>query len=93
MQTDKQFPNGFDSWHETHFEVVDFILETWHEYFDGEEKIESAVSKKALDQGRGGLYELANELTDKFELKYQGGEWNGEFFDVLQEFLQQEIYN
>ena len=42
-------------------------------------------------QGRGGLYELAKELTDKFENKYKGKEWDGEFFDTINEFLEEEL--
>jgi len=66
------FPNGFESWQETHFEVVKNILwETSNGLQNGDENnfwtLYANVYKK---KGDGGLYELAKEITDGFEKLY-----------------------
>jgi hypothetical protein len=78
MTTDKT------SWNETHFEVVSFItreLETYNGH--------STVRKVHQEQGRGGLYDLAQEWTDIFESKYGDVEWGLEleYFEMLETFL------
>jgi len=42
-------------------------------------------------QGTGGFWELAIKLTDQFEQKYSGKQWDGEYFDTLEEYLNTEI--
>jgi hypothetical protein len=74
-----KFPNGVTSYLETHFEIVSHIERNWE-------------SNKHLlviqqQQGHGGFYELAEEITDAFELKNKGREWDGEFFDEIEEFF------
>ena len=83
----KNFVNGFDSWHETHFEIVDAIThELRKDNYSGE------VKDRQDNQGRGGIYELAQELTDKFEATHEGREWNGEYPDVIFDFILAELY-
>ena len=72
--------NGKESWHETHYEIVAVII--FH--IDIEGTVPNTVQK---EQGTGGLYELANDLTDEFELKHAGRQWDGDFFDKLEEFI------
>ena len=79
--------NGKTSWNETHFEIVDEIVRRLN--FDS--KGETRLSKLHNQVGRGGLYELAEELTDKFELKFKDREWDGEFFDEIEEFCSFEL--
>jgi hypothetical protein len=43
--------------------------------------------------GTGGLYELAEELTDKFEIQNAGVEWDGEYFDAIELFIKTELEN
>lgn len=83
-----EFPNGFTSWHETHFEVVSniFVFTSWDSIIQPE-KLRSINEK----EGHTGLYNLAKELTDKFEEKNKGRKWNGEFYDEVEEFVKQEI--
>ena len=80
--TEKQFPNGFDSWQETHYEVVSEITRIIHanEGF-------GLASETVYTQGTGGLYELAKRLTDEFETLNTGREWDGEFFEEIWDFL------
>lgn len=86
------FPNGFTSWYETFYEVVDKIswLDSECTYFNYP-TLENVIET----QGRGGLYELAKELTDKFELKFKDVEWGvdefTDYYDELEKFLEKEL--
>lgn len=73
-------PNGFISWTETHFEVVAHLIRT--------ENQSGSLSKiRHEQQGIGGLYELAEDLTSEFEKKFEGREWDGDFYDEIENFL------
>lgn len=81
QEFNNKFPNGFTSWKETHFEIVRYLIST--------EDIEDTISsKRRFDQGIGGLYELAEELTDQFENSHIGVEWESDYFDCLDAFLE-----
>lgn len=77
----KKFPNGFSSWMETFYEVTCYIYDTMG--YSG-----TMANKVVERQGTGGLYELAEDLTDEFEKIYKGKEWDGEWLDTIHEFLQ-----
>lgn len=77
-QVDK-FPNGFTSWQETHFEIARFI--TSYDEDNG-----GTIGLVAIMQGIGGLYELAEDWTDEFEQLNKDRDWDGEFYDVINEF-------
>jgi hypothetical protein len=49
------------------------------------------VSQTIASLGTGGLYELAESLTDKFEGMHKGRSWDGEFFDEIVRFLDAEL--
>lgn len=84
----KQFPNGFESWHETHYEVCTFIgayLHKWRGNRDG-----SALVNRYEAEGTGGMYDLAKEWTDEFEEAHSLEHWtvdNLDFFETIEEFL------
>lgn len=83
----KNFPNGFTSWQETHFEVVSYIYD-----LRNNSPIESnIINDIQLRQGTGGFYELAKELTDEFEKLNEGRQWDGEFFEEIELFLEQKL--
>lgn len=84
----KHFPNGFTSWMETHYEVVQAITIEWTT-----PDPKGTIRDKHDEQGAGGLYELAEELTDEFELKYQGVIWGVvlEYFETLENFLSERL--
>lgn len=83
----KHFPNGFESWHETHFEVVSRIA------IEHQKDIPTGlVAERHEMSGHGGLYELAEELTDEFEALHEGREWDGDFFDTIESFLEEKLY-
>jgi hypothetical protein len=74
------FPNSFSSWHETHFEVCQWIFKT----VDNKGSLPNEVMQ---NHGTGGLYELAEQLTTEFENANVGRVWDGEFFDEIESFL------
>jgi len=82
---EKKFPNGFSAWQETHFEIVQAI--TIEHMKDDPSGI---VAERHAEQGYGGLYELAEELTDEFETRYANFEWDGNFFDVIEDFIKEK---
>lgn len=83
----KTFPNGFESWQETHFEIVSYIYE-----LRNNPPIESNIIEEIqLNKGIGGFYELAEDLTDEFELINKDREWDGEFFDEIEDFLEKKL--
>lgn len=84
---EKVFPNGFKNWVETHHEMVSFITLQLHNDPDSDD----VISERYEQQGIGGMYELAEEWTDAFEEKYKGKEWDGEYFDTISEFCEEQI--
>lgn len=86
IMDNKTFVNGFTSWEETHFEVVSAIsLQA------NKDKPCKVIADIIESQGTGGLYELAEELTDKFEKIHKDRQWDGEFFDAIEAFLDVEL--
>jgi len=85
---DKKFPNGFESYLETHFECVQAITTEWLKH-----KPTGVVAERHDAQGHGGLYELAEELADEFETLNEGKEWDGNFYDEIYEFLHEKLHN
>lgn len=76
----EMFPNGFTSWQETHYEFIGMI-----EQCRLMEKQPNKIKDINDNQGTGGFWELAKELTDKFEKAHEGYEFDGEFFDSVEE--------
>ena len=89
-QTPVQFTNTFENWHETHFEIVQEITDL----LDNENS--DIVNKVQNDNGRGGLYLLALDLTNKFEKMHEGKQWgiddNTQYYDAIEEFIEKELY-
>ena len=84
----KLFPNGFESWYETFYEIVRNMC--WID-FDLRKKEYPLFEKTHAEEGTGGLWQLTKELTDKFELLHKDREWDGEFFDEIEKFLEIEL--
>jgi len=82
----KHFPNGFDSWMETHYEVVQAIT---LKLADEDMEEDSALYERLEEEGTGGMYILSEELTDAFEEEYEGAEWGEklDYFDTIENFL------
>ena len=76
----KYFPNGFDEWQETHYEIVQHFTLTL-------EKESSAAYRARDTAGHGELYLLAEDWTDEFENLHKGKEWDGDYFDFIEDFI------
>jgi hypothetical protein len=76
----KNFPNGFENWHETHFVIVHHLTET--------QDYSGSLSNRTREAaGMGGLMELSATLTDQFEQMYKGREWDGDYYDTIEDFI------
>jgi hypothetical protein len=82
----KNFPNGFESWAETHHEVVSAITLTMNQ-----DEYPIKLEEIQLSKGSGGIWEFCIELTDEFEKLNEGREWDGEFYDEIEEFINSKI--
>ena len=78
----KRFPNGFESWYETFYEVVAAF------YNQSKTPILDEIENT---KGRGGMYEYAEKLTDDFELLNKDRVWDGEFFDEIDNYLKDKL--
>lgn len=74
----QQFPNSFEDWAETHYEIVaeiEILFETNKDDLD-------FIPQRLLDvnekEGSGGLKRLAVDLTDSFEAQYKDVPWGQE---------------
>ena len=85
----KEFINGFASWQETHFEVVSIIVIEL-----AKDKTTSTVIEKCYyGQGTGGVYELAEDLSNEFEKIHKDRKWDGDFFDEIENFLNTKLFS
>lgn len=71
---------GLPSYLETYFEIVDQICIDK----DSENTLAYNIAET---KGRGGLYDLAEELTNEFEEIYHQYEFDGDFLDKIEEFI------
>lgn len=83
---DKEFINGFNNWIQTYFEITyNIVLEIRHK--EPCKMVSNTFDKK----GHTGLYDLADELTDEFETNNKGKEWDGEFYDEIDKFIEKKF--
>lgn len=77
------------SWIETHHEVVSYITTALN--IMDTTVVEPTVVKHTMEQqGTGGIYELAEKWTNEFELEHAGREWDGEFYDEIEAWLEKK---
>ncbi len=79
-----------ESYLEVHYEIVQAITIEWIK-----DKPQGRVLQAQEENGHGGLYMLAKELTDKFQEKYENVIWGVEleYFDTIEEFIQTELFS
>lgn len=82
------FPNGFESWQKTHFEVVEVLV-----YLRGldEGKTPKAFAEMADQSATDDMYRLALDLTNKFEEQTKGQERERGLFDEIEDFVWAEL--
>lgn len=83
-----EFPNGFESWQKTHFEVVE-VLCYMRDLEEGErpKSFDEMVDRSATDE----LYSLALTLTNKYEDLTTGRKREQSLFDEIEEFVWSEV--
>ena len=82
------FPNGFESWQKTHFEVVEVLV--YMRNLDEDKKPKGYY--EALDQSAGEeMYNLALNLTNKYEEQTKGKEIKRNLFDEIEDFVWSEV--
>lgn len=79
-----EFVNGFDSWIETYSEISRLI----RELIDNENPI---ISKEYAETGYGLIYEKSKELTNEFESLTKDCDWDGDWFDELESFIENKF--
>jgi len=81
MNTKEMFPNGFHSWHETHYNFVETITL-------GIDNNDAMVLEIQEASGHAGLFQLALKLTNEFEQTYKGVAWGEEldWWDTIDAF-------
>ena len=79
---------GFKNWSETHFEVVT-ILTLLEQEPENEQPYELLSARK--NEGTTGVWELAGMITDEFEELNKGREWDGEFYEEVEAFVQKRV--
>ncbi|WP_018628013.1 hypothetical protein [Niabella aurantiaca] len=84
------FPNGFDSWQKTHFEVVEALCYLRDIEEPGQQKSFSEMLNRSASEG---LYQLAKELTDKFEEATKNLPRNRTLFEEIEDFVAREVKN
>ena len=82
------FPNGFESWQKTHFEVVEALC-----YLrDLEEGKKPQNFTEFLDRSASEeMYNLALTLTNKYEEQTKGKKREGSLFDEIEKFVWSEV--
>lgn len=86
-QTDpvKQFPRGFDSWRQAHFEVSSFIQKCLSEEHPG------YIQELNDRHGCRTLSDEAQRWTDEFEQKYKDQDWEKlDWLETILEFCEEK---
>lgn len=82
------FPNGFESWQRTHFEVVEVLCFMR----DLEEEKKPKNFAEFLDRSATNeMYQLALTLTNKYEEQTKGRVRERTLFDEIEEFVWAEV--
>jgi hypothetical protein len=76
-----KFPNGFTSWYETYYLIVEAITEFLLE----------AKKNPPIFQDSAARYGIAHDWTNEFEKRNKGKEWDGEWRDEVQVFAKQKL--
>jgi hypothetical protein len=82
------FPNGFESWQKTHFEVVEVLCFMRELEEDKQPKnFADFIDRSATED----MYNLALYLTNKYEEESKGKSRERSLFDEIEEFVWSEV--
>ena len=78
----------------TKMKIDTSYLETYYEIVAGFYSNPNSPVLKEIEEGvgRGGLWDFAKELTDEFETIHKDREWDGDYFDELDNFIETKLY-
>lgn len=80
------FPNGFQSWAETHHEVVECLLILWR-------KEDGVIADVMEASGSAALMQLGIDWTNEFEEKFKGRDWDGGYWnECVETFVHAKNY-
>ena len=82
------FPNGFESWQKTHFEVVEVLCYIREIEVDKKPKSFAEYMDRSATQE---LYQLALDLTNKYEIQTKDQPRTRSLFDEIEEFVWAEV--
>lgn len=83
-----EFPNGFESWQKTHFEVVEVLVYIRSLEEDKKPKgFSEAVDQSATEE----MYQLALDLANKYEEQSKGKQRQRSLFDEIEDFVWAEV--
>jgi hypothetical protein len=82
------FPNGFESWQMTHFEVVEALC-----YLRDleESKMPKSFAELVDRSATEEMYNLALNLTNKYEEQTKGKKRERNLFDEIEDFVSSEV--
>lgn len=84
------FPNGFESWQKTHFEVVEVLCHIR----DLEENIKPKSFSELIERSATEeLYNLALNLTNQYEEESVGKIRTRSLFDEIEDFVWKHVNN
>lgn len=91
VEEPQNFPNGFDDWQETHFVIVEAIVLK----SQNEESQPKLIADTLYEFGTGGLWVLAKNLSDEFEMIHKGKLWGqddeADYHDAIDKFLEEKF--
>lgn len=82
------FPNGFDSWQKTHFEVVEVLCYIREIEEDKKPKSFAEYMDRSATQE---LYQLALDLTNKYEAQTKDQPRTRFLFDEIEDYVWAEV--
>lgn len=87
LASTKKFPNGFESWHETHYEIVDMLTVQLLK-----DNLPEPLQEIQEEYGRKQFYTVAKQLTDEFEELHNSHRWEDlDFMEEVEKFFYRRI--
>lgn len=85
---EKKFVNGFESWSEAFFLLTDHLSTA---LIDDESPQNAKLVYLREQVGFIGLCPEVEGWADEFEKLHEGREWDGEFYDEIDEFFKKKV--
>ena len=86
--TESRFPQDFESWQQTHFEIVENLVDLSR--LKPEEQPDFFRPLFARF-GKAICYAIAKDWTEEFEKAHKKGQWENDFEEEVRKFVQQKV--